>query len=324
MRTRAVLPLVLAALLALPGGTAMADGHVQTVVDFDPAAGEFPEGIATDPTGDLYVSLTFRDEIVKIAPGGNRTVVVTLDPGTRPAGLTVDATGVVYAAATALELQAGRTDPALRGVVRVARDGTASRLPGTEAMTLANDVTLDRRGTVYATDTIDGAVWRIPRGGVAQLWAQHPLLEGNGAFGFGFPIGANGIAIRHDRVVVANAEKGLLVSIPVQPDGSAGQPSILAESPALVGVDGIALDVHGNIYAASGIQNTVMRVLTDDGTIETLATADDGLNQPSTMTFGAGRRDNQHLFIANFSLFVSDPTPGVLTLPTDQPGQPGG
>lgn len=323
MHTRTILLVVLVAVLALPGGTAVADGHVQTVVSFDPAAGEFPEGIATDPTGNLYVSLTFRDEILRIAPDGTRTTVAALAPGTGPAGLAVDADRTVYVAASGLDLQTGQTDPALRGVLRLERDGTTSRLPGTEAMIFPNDVTLDRRGTVYATDTIDGAVWRIPRHGAAELWAQHPLLEGTGDFGFGFPIGANGIVVRHDRVIVGNPERGLLMDIPIEPDGSAGTPTVLAESEDIVGVDGIALDVHGDVYLATGIRNTVVRVRTG-GTMETLATAEDGLAQPSTLTFGTGQRDNQTLFVVNFSVFSPEPTPGVLSVPAGQPGQPVG
>lgn len=321
MRARTITLAVLAAVTALPGGIAVADGHVQTFVDFDASAGEFPEGVAVGKTGGLYVSFLLLDEIRRIEPDGTETVLAVFDAGTGPGGLAVNASGAVYTAAAALNLETGQTDPALRGVHRVARDGTTTRLPGTEAMTFPNDVTLAPGGTVYATDTVDGAVWHVPRGGSAELWAQHPLLEGTRAMGFPFPIGANGIAFRHNRVVVANTEQGLLVEIPVRPDGSAGEPTVIAESPALFGADGIAFDAHGSVYVASAVQNTVVRVLAD-GSIETLATADDGLNQPSTVAFGAGRLDNQTLFVANFSLFSSDPTPGVLTLPVGQPGQP--
>ncbi len=320
MRVRTIPLIVLAAALILPSGVAAAD-HVGTFVDFDPAAGEFPEGVAVDKTGDLYVSLTFRDEIRRIDPNGTQTVAADFPSGSGPAGLAVDPTGVVYAAAAAINLETGQTDPALRGVYRVQRDGTSERLPGTEEMVFANDVTLDKRGAVYATDTIDGSVWRIPNGGPAELWLRHPMLEGTGAMGFGFPIGANGIAFRHNHIIVGNTERGLLVEIPVRPDGSAGEPTVIAESAELFGADGIALDVHGNLYVVSAAHNTVVRVR-GDGTIETLATDDHGLNQPSTLAFGAGRSDNRTLFVANFSVFVPEPTPAVLTLPVDQPGQP--
>lgn len=46
---------------------------------------------------------------------------------------------------------------------------------------------------LYSVATASRAVWRAPRGSEAELWIQDPLLEGTGALGAGFPIGANGI-----------------------------------------------------------------------------------------------------------------------------------
>ena len=310
----------IAAGLALSAGVAGASGHVQTFVSFDPAAGEFPEGIAVDKYGNVYVSMTELDQIWKIDPSG--TVLVEIDvPGEGPAGLAVDAAGTVYAAISAFDLETGQTDPATRGVYRIRPESTAERLPGTGAMLFPNDVTLDKQGNVYATDTSGGTVWRVPRDGSAELWSGDPLLAGDGSFGFGFPIGANGIAFRNGELIVANSERGRLVRIPVEPDGSAGEATVLAESTALLGADGIALDVHGDVYVASAILYTVVRS-GSDGSIETLATADDGLNQPSTLAFGTGKGERQTLFVANFSIFSATPTPGVLKLPVGVPGQP--
>lgn len=320
MNFRAGLLTGLAVALVLPGGAALAD-HIQTFVSFDPGAAEFPEGVAVAKTGELYVSLTPRDEIVMLSPDGTRSLHAVFERGTAPVGLAVDAAGTVYAAASGLDLQTGQTDPATRGVFRIDRDGSARRLPGTEAMQFPNDVVLDKRGNVYATDSLVGAVWRIPRHGPAELWLQDPLLEGTGASGIGFPVGANGIAHRHNRLVVANSEQSRLVEIPIRQDGSPGQPTTLAEAPELFGADGIAFAVNGDVYVASILQSAVVRVGTA-GAIETLVTAEHGLSNPSTLAFGTGRSERRTLFVANFSLFAEEPTPGIVTLPVDQPGQP--
>lgn len=66
--------------------------------------------------------------------------------------------------------------------------------------------------------------------------------------------------------------------------------------------------MHGSIYVVSG-QSRVLR-LDPDGRLTTLATAADGLNQPSTAAFGTG------------PLYAQSPTPGVLTLRTTVPGRP--
>ena len=148
-------------------------------------------------------------------------------------------------------------DPATRGVYRVRPDGGSTRLAGTDGILFPNGVALDPRGNVYATDSIGGSVWKISGNAPAQLWAQSPLLAGTGAFGLGFPLGANGIVVRNHAVIVTNTEGASIVRIPIRRDGSAGTPSVLAQGPALSGADGLALDVFGNAFVAVNPQNTL-------------------------------------------------------------------
>lgn len=312
----------IAALLALPPTLVTADERVEEVIAFDPAAAEFPEGITVDKTGDVYVSMTLLGQIRKITPDGKQSVVATIPaPGFGVAGLESAPWGDLYVAVAALDLQTGQTDPETRGVYRVSPSGTATRLAGTGAMIFPNDVTLDERGNVYATDSIGGAVWRIPRRGVAALWSDASELAGDGSFGFDFPIGANGIATRGRDLLVGNTERGTLVSVPILPGGGAGAARVVKAASELVGVDGIVVDVRGTVYAASGLQNLVTRV-TRTGAVEILATAADGLNQPSTLAFGTTAGDQMTLYVLNFSVFSAQPTPGVLRVPVGVPGMP--
>jgi sugar lactone lactonase YvrE len=323
MRIRVLLATVLAVVpLGPPASEAASSGHVQDFVTFDPGAFEFPEGISFDKTGNAYVSMIFLGHIRRISPDGSQSVVATIPaPGFGVAGLEVAPRGDVYVAVAAMDLATGQTDPGVRGVYRVTRAGVVSRLPGTEAMVFPNDVTIDDRGNVYATDTAGGSVWRIPRRGEAQLWSEAPELSGNGSFGFGFPIGANGIATWRREVLVGNTELGSLVSIPIRPDGAAGPARVIKAADALVGVDGIALDVHGTVYAASSVHNLLTRV-TRAGAVDVLATAQDGLNQPSTLAFGTAAGDQKNLYLLNFSVFPPEPTPGVLRVRVGVPGAP--
>ena len=190
----------------------------------------------------------------------------------RSAGDRIDASGTVYVAVASFEA-------ATQGVYRVRSDGTSQRLTGTGEIQFPNGLAFDHRGNLYATDSILGAVWRIQRGGPAEIWFQSPLLEGNGAAGLGFPLGANGIAFRNNQIIVSNTEGARLVTIPVQSDGSAGSPSVIAEGPTLFGADGIALDVHGDVFVAVNPQSTLLQV-GNNGSITTLAAAADGLEQP--------------------------------------------
>lgn len=322
MTVRIVTAVGLAAVLTFPAALASATGHVSEFVAFDPGAGEFAEGISFDKSGNAYVSMTALGQIRRIGPDGTQSVVATIEsPGLGVAGLEVAPSGDIYVAVAALDLSTGQTDPATRGVYRVTRDGVATRLHGTHSMLFPNDVTIDERGTVYATDTAGGAVWRMPHGGPAQQWSTAPELAGDGSFGFAFPIGANGIATRAQEVLVGNSERGTLVSLPVRPEGTAGAAHVIKAAPELVSVDGIAVDVHGDVYAVSALQNLLTRV-TRSGAVETLATAEDGLNQPSTAAFGTAAGLHTTLFLMNFSIFPEDKTPGVLAVEVGVPGAP--
>ena len=314
---RAIISLIVV-LFVLPVA-ASASSPLETLVTFNPAAGEFPEGVAIDKTGNIYMSVTPLGQIRAFAPDGSRSLLATL-PATGvfgPTGLAVDSPGNVYAADVTF-------DPATRGVYRIARDGASVRLPGTGGIQFANGLAFDQRGNLYVTDSISGAVWRIPRGGTAEVWAHDPLLAGNGSFGFGFPIGANGIAFQHGELVIANTELSRLVRVPVLPDGSAGAADVLVQAPALFGADGVALDVKGNLYVAVSGQSTLVRVAPDGASITTLASAADGLDGDSSLAFGTGKGDREALFLANFALFGPPATahPALLKFQAGVPGMP--
>ncbi len=312
---RRLIAVLVVTALALPVAVAGAAIQIDVVVDYDPAAGELTEGVAVDKRGDVFVSVTPLGQVRKYDPDGSELARVQLVPpgsGIGLAGLAVDAPGNLYVTAITFS-------PATQGVYKVARDGSYTRLPGTAAIAFANGVTLDKRGNLYVTDTARGAVWRVPADGrAAQVWFESPLIQGTGAFQFGFPLGANGIAYRQNGLVVANTEGARLVRIAIEPDGSAGSVSVLAESPALLGADGIAFDVHGDVWVAVIAQSTIVRV-SPSGVVTTVATAGDGLDWASSIAFGK----NSDLWAVNYAIGPpGGPGPALLRLAVEVKGQP--
>jgi sugar lactone lactonase YvrE len=308
--------ILLATLFVLTAGLARASGPIETVVAFNPVAGQFPEGVAVDVTGTAYVSLISPvAQIRKIDRNGGQSVLAQFAPmGFGPLGLAVDSSGDLYVARASF-------DPATRGAYSVAPDGTTTRLPGTGGILFPNGLALDPHGDLFVTDSIAGAVWKIPRGGSASVWFQSPLLAGNGSVGLGFPLGANGIAFGKNEVVVSNTEGARLVRIPVLPDGSAGSASVVAQGPALFGADGVALDVFGDAFVAVNPQNTLLRVA-PDGAITTLATAADGLDNPASLAFATSHGERKTLYITNFAAFSAAPKPALLRTGVGVPGMP--
>lgn len=72
-------------------------------------------------------------------------------------------------------------------------------------------------------------------------------------------------------------------------------------------MDGIALDVHGNVYALLVLQNKFVRIDPTNGTYDTLLTGDDGLWNPASIAFGTGESDRQSVFIANYAVLPPEP-----------------
>lgn len=321
--------LVLTAAVVIP---AVAGEGVVVVAAFDAAAQELPEGLTIDKKGNIYVTMGFPDwwapgdgRIRKISTDGTETDLAFFADGQGPAGIVVNARGDVYFA------RPNQLDPTDNGVYRLYDDGSVERLPGSENIIIANGMAFDKHGDLFVSDSILGAIWHIPvdGSGPAEVWSFDPLLLG----GCG-DVGANGVALWEDNIYVANTLRGLLVSIPIQEDGSAGVPELIAGDNSnecgfdeLYGLDGIALDVHGMVYALSVIQNTLIRIDPADGTYEVLLTGEDGLFNPASIAFGTGKGDRKSVFISNFALFdFAEPPaslgPAVLKFDVGVPGLP--
>jgi sugar lactone lactonase YvrE len=292
------------------------------VVDYNPALGELAEGVAVDKPGNVYVSLAPLGQVRKVDQAGHESLLAqVVPPGVSfgALGLATDAPGNVYVAVSSYNPATQTNDPATGGVYRVARDGSFTRLPGTSAIGFPNGLAFDKRGNLYVTDTARGAVWRVPAdGGPAAVWYESALLDGNGSAMFGFPLGANGIAYRQNEIVVGITEGARLVRIAIEPDGSPGTATILAESAALYGTDGLTFDVHGNVWAAVIAQSTIVSV-SPSGAITTVATAADGLDWASSLAFGK----NTDLWVVNFAIGPpGGPGPALLRLDAGAKGQP--
>lgn len=310
-------------------------------IPFDPSLGEFPEGVAVDKTGNVYVSLDELGQVWKFTPTGERSLLVDFgSPG--GLGLAVDAIGNVYVA---------REGPG-NGVYVIDQSGNARLVPGTDAIVFPNSLAFDKRGNLYITETFSfdapltefpgcdigagpffgpGGIWVVPRGGEAQVLLRHELLTGLCLPNpIPFPIGANGIAYRQGALYVTNTERGLVIRIPVDGKGDAGIPEVLATvsdpidpdfgPPAL---DGLALDVHGDIYVPVINQSRIVRVEADGGTIEQVAGPGDGLDFPASLAFGTGKGERQSMFVTNFAIGPPGGAgPGILKLDIGTPGQP--
>jgi DNA-binding beta-propeller fold protein YncE len=302
------------------GGSHLAAGQVETILALP--AGSSPEGVALDSRGNIFVGQrpspdgAATSEILRIIPDGTVSVFATLNVAAQPQapgllGLAVDPRGNVYAAVASF-------NPSTHGVWRISRDGTTiGRLRGSEQIQFPNALVFGPRSDLYITDSAGGSIWRVGRDGIAHEWVQHALLAPvDPNHPLLPPVGANGIAFSPpDRLYVANTQRGSIAQIIVEWDGSPGPLTIVAEGISLLTIDGIAVDVRGDIHAVVAgfaVLGTypLVRVEPHTGTITPTPTMVEAFDVPVGIAFATGPWDHRTVFVTNGALPVGVPGPG--------------
>ncbi len=322
-RRGALITLLLYAIVALPvaprlATQAAASGRVIPLLAFDPARGELAESVVLDPRGIAYISLTYAGEIRTLAPNGAQTrIYLPVGRGGSINGLAVDARGAVYAGVTS-------PDPTAMGVWQVTPAAARRRVAALPTNAQPNGLAFDKAGALYISDSGLGAIWRVRAGSpYAELWLQHPLLAppaGKVRIP-GVPVaiptpGANGLGFYGGVLYVATSGQGIIVRIPLRPDGRAGTPTIRFRH---IFGDDFAFDVRGNLYVTTDPQNTLVRI-NPAGGVTVLATAADGLSGPSAAAFGTRPGDRTTLYVSDLSYFSPVKRPGLLKLDVGIPG----
>jgi sugar lactone lactonase YvrE len=306
----------------MEGTVTVTERSVSRVAALDPGAGEFPEGLAVDRDGNIFVSIATTGEVKKITTGGNVSTFAQLPPP--GSGFML---GMEFSASGDLYIAMASFDPSSHGVWKVAKNGDAELFAALDITSFPNVVTFDQAGNVFVSDTVGGGVWKVDKQGNATSWKVDPLLAGITPVvnPLGLPLGANGLAFDAggSNLYVAVTEHGRIVRVPVNADGSAGEASVFFEDLEKMGLpDGMVFGDSGNLYVAV-VGNDRVVSISPKGEVTTL---DEGspLQNPSDLRFGVGENSDT-LYVANFALFrmlglvPGTPRPGVLKLPVETP-----
>lgn len=188
-------------------------------------AGQRPENVATEPNGELDVSMSQAAQIVRITPAGKQTVLASL-PHPADGGKHVPVvgfaltTGLVRASDGTLFVGYAAGSAELNGIWRVRPGGKPERIITLPANSFPNGLAIDAAGKqLYFTDSIRGLILQAPlTGGAASTWFTGPETKITGTYG----LGANGPKIHREAVWITNFEQGTLLRIPIGSKGRAG------------------------------------------------------------------------------------------------------
>ena len=164
-----------------------------------------------------------------------------------------------------------------------------------------NDITFDKAGNVYVSDSFQGIVWKTSQtGGVGAIWVDDPLLRTTGVP----PFGANGLRFNHGETAlfVANTGDDTVIKIPVS-GGAAGKATVFANS--INGADGLIVDDQDNLWVAANQGDEIVVV---DPTGKAIAKLGDfggavRNGQPEDFLFPASLRfSGKDLLVTNLAL----------------------
>lgn len=291
------------------------------LIEFDPALGQLPESITVNSEGDVFLAFAGSATIARFDGDGLLTTYAQLPlaSGALALGVKFGPDGCLYALSGAFE-----ATPAAAFLWRICEAHAVEQIAAFDPHGFPNDLVFDSASRIYVSDPVLGRIWRVEEGEV-EVWLDHAMLQGNpqapalAASHFG----VDGLVFdKHQRVLyVGNLDYGEIIGISVDCEGEPQQVWLHAKDERLVGVDGLAMDRAGTLYAAVNGQDA-LAAISRHGKVNIIASGG-VLDAPSSLVFAPASADHT-LYIASFAinraLAGEEARPALLSLSMPVPG----
>jgi len=283
-----------------------------------------PEGIAVDSNGTMYVTTINGQQIFQVNDDGSSILIATVPSAEEVGqglliGMETDADDNIIVAYTQHSAINGGDDlfnprhPACHDV-RVTRTGVYKVEPTTGAVTaiatrgdghpfcFPDDVDIDKSGNIYLTDLTYAGIWKISADGSSvTMWSDHALLNWTDD---ALPLGVNVLVLdkAEENIFAATTTlEGLIVRIPINEDGSAGEAVIHSRGHTFF--DGIEIDDDGYIYVSEPGINTILAVSPEAGWL--------GMTARKTLSSGGDLQGPTSLVLRDGVLYTTNLAFGV-------------
>lgn len=224
--------------VCLLGATADA-AQLPGVIDI-PGARVVPESLSSDARGYIYIGSMATGTIYRAEPG-SAVAKSWIEPDTNGLNgilgvLADDASSTLWVCSLGGQVAPGATTPAAPSALHAFHLATGkprARYALPTASAVCNDIAFDAHGNIYATDTGNMQVVRLPRGAQAlEVWSSADAYGTKGGV-------LDGIAVLRDAVYVNTLVTSKLYRTMIAPDGKAGATSEVQLRRALDRPDGM-------------------------------------------------------------------------------------
>jgi len=155
----------------------------------------------------------------------------------------------------------------------------------------ANGLAFGSGGVLWVTGGDHHALYTVPAGGgAAQVFAKDYSAVSTDTT---MPVRVytvNGVALdKAGRVYTANTGTGEITRFVVKPDGTAGEQTVFAHDPLLIGADGMVTDDQDRLWVSCNYRNALVRIDPSGALTELSASGPDGpLHFPAELKLVGG------------------------------------